>query len=168
MCQKVKDQLSGRLSGCAYFLTGYLDTSWSVFFLLCTQIHDDERKMPKKLYDKLSLIKVSKGRSPKALDNLADFSELCQFERFSYAFCYQLLMIVRCFGIFLLDRTGFSNFIIPGSRDIVQVVQTVQIDLQTFCFTEPGSNLAFFLKNIAHNFYKMQKAHVIVFSKIIQ
>ena len=55
---------------------------------------------------------------------------------------------------------------IPGSRDIVQVVQTVQIDLQKFRFTEPGSNLAFVLKNIAHNFYKMQKGHVIAFYKI--
>ena len=30
-------------------------------------------------------------------------------------------------------------FILPGKRDIVQVVQTVQIDLQKFRFTEPGS-----------------------------
>ena len=62
----------------------------------------------------------------------------------------------------------FSNFITPGSRTIVQVVQTVQTDLQKFCFTKHGSNLAFFLKNIAHNFYKMQKSHVIKFYKMIQ
>ena len=49
--------------------------------------------------------------------------------------------------------------------DIVQVVQTVQIGLQKFHFTEPGSNLAFVLKNIAHNFYKMPKGHVIAFYK---
>ena len=57
---------------------------------------------------------------------------------------------------------------IPGSRDIVQVVQTVQIDLLKFRFTEPGPDLAFVLQNIAHNFYKMQKGHVIAFYKIIQ
>ena len=51
----------------------------------------------------------------------------------------------------------FFTFIISGNRNIVQVVQTVQIDLQKFRFPEPGSNLAFVLKNIAHNFYKMQK-----------
>ena len=62
----------------------------------------------------------------------------------------------------------FVTFILPGSRDIAQVVQTVQIDLQMFRFTEQCSNLAFVLKNIAHNFYKMQKGHVIAFYKIIQ
>ena len=61
-----------------------------------------------------------------------------------------------------------SNFILPGSRAIVQVVQTVQINVQKFRFTEPGWNLELFLKNIAHNFYKMQKSHVIAFYKIIQ
>ena len=101
------------------------------------------------------MLKVSKGRCPKALDDLADISVLCEVWRFTYAFCYQFLMIFRGFEIFVLDRTGFWTFIIPGSRDIVQVLQTVQIDLQKFCFTEPGSNLAFVLKNIAHNFYKM-------------
>ena len=77
-------------------------------------------------------------------------------------------MIFHCFGIFPLDRTGFVTFIIPGSRDIVQVVQTVQIDLQKFRFTESGSNLAFVLKNIAHNYYKMQKGNVIAFYTMIQ
>ena len=62
----------------------------------------------------------------------------------------------------------FVTFVIPGSRDIAQVVQTVKIDLQKFCFTEQGSNLAFVLKNIAHNFYKLQKGHLIAFYKIIQ
>ena len=74
---------------------------------------------------------------------------------FMYPFCYQCLMIVRCFGIFLLDRTRFFTFIIPGRRDIMQIVKTVQIDLHKFCFTEPGSNFAFILKNIAHNYGKL-------------
>ena len=47
-------------------------------------------------------------------------------------------------------------------------MQTVQIDLHKFRFTAPGSNLAFVLKNIAHNFYKMQKGNVIAFYEIIQ
>ena len=62
---------------------------------------------------------------------------------------------------FFLDRAGFFIFMITGSIDILKVVKTVQIDLQKFLFIEPGSNLAFVLKNIAHNFYKMQKGHVI-------
>ena len=83
--------------------------------------------------------------------------------------CYQFLMIFLRFGIFHFDRTSFFfTVIIPGSRDIVQVVQTVQIDLQKFRFTAPGSNLAFVLKNIAQNFNNMQKGHVIAFYKIIQ
>ena len=44
--------------------------------------------------------------------------------------CYQFLMIFHCFGIFPLDHTGFFTFMIPGSGDIVQVVQTVLIELQ--------------------------------------
>ena len=70
--------------------------------------------------------------------------------------------------MFHLERTGFFTFIIPRSKDIAQVVQTVQIGLYKFLFTQPGSNLAFIIKNIAHNFYKMQKGHVIAFYKIIQ
>ena len=124
--------------------------------------------MPIKIKEKLALIKVSKGRCPKALDDFADFSVLCQVGRFTFAFCYQFLMIFLCFGIFPFDRSSFFTFIIPGSRDIVQVVQTVHIDLQKFSFTASGSNLAFVLKNIAHNFYKIQKGHVIAFYKIIQ
>ena len=114
------------------------------------------------------MIKVSKGRCPKALDEFADFSVLYQVGRFTFAFCYQFLMIFLYFGIFPFDRAGFFTFIITGSRDIVQVEQTVQIDLQKFRFTAPGSNLAFVLKNIAYNFYKMQKGYVIAFYKIIQ
>ena len=95
------------------------------------------------------MIKVSKRCCPKALDEFADFSVPGR------ALCYQFLIIFLCFGIFPFDRAGFFTFIIPGSIDIVQVMQTVQIDLQKFRFTAPGSNLAFVLKNIAYNFYKM-------------
>ena len=119
--------------------------------------------MPRKFKDKLALIKVSKSRCPKALDDFADFSVLSQVGRFTFAFCYQFLMIFLCFGIFPFDCTSFFTFIIPGSRDIVQVVQTVQIDLQKLRFTAPGSSLAFVLKNIAHNCYKMQNGHLIAF-----
>ena len=94
-------------------------------------------------FSKLSLIKVSKGRWPKALDDFADFSALCQVGRFTFAFYYQFLMIFLCFGIFPVDSTSFHTFVITGSRDIVQVVQNVPIDLQKFRFTVPGSNLAF-------------------------
>ena len=114
------------------------------------------------------MIKVSKGRCPKALDDIADFSVLCKVARFMHAFCYQFLMIFRCFGIFSLDNTGFFTFIIPRRRDIVQVVQTVQIDLQKFCITEPSSNFAFVLKNITNKLYKMQKGHAIAFYKILK
>ena len=50
----------------------------------------------------------------------------------------------------------------------MQVVQTVQINIENFRFTEPGSNLAFVLKNITHNFYKMQKGNAIAFYKMKQ
>ena len=152
------------LSGCVYFLTRYLNTSWSV--VLPTLYTDSGwyKKDPQKMLGQLSLIKVS---CPKALDNLADFSVLSQVGRFTYAFCYQFLVIFRCFDIFPLDRIGFFTFKIPGCRDIVQVVQTVQINLQNFRFTEPGSNLASVLKNIANNFYIMQKGNVFSFYKII-
>ena len=95
-------------------------------------------------------------------------SVLCQVGRFTFAFCNQFPMIFLSFGIFSFDRTIFFSSIIPGSRDIVQVVQTIQIDLRKFRFTAPGSNLAFVLKNIAHNFYNVQKGHFIQFYKIIQ
>ena len=135
-----------RLSGCTYFLTEYRNTSWSVFFLFCTQIQNDERKMPRKFQDNLTLIKVSKGRCPKALDDSANFSVLCQVGGLRYAFCYQFRIIFCCFGTLPLDRTGFFTLIIPRSRDIVQVVQTVQNDLQNFRFTEQGTNYPFVLK----------------------
>ena len=76
-------------------------------------------------------------------------------------------MIFRWFGMFPLDWTDFFTFVIPVSRDIVRVVQIVQIDIQKFRFTEPSSKLALVLKNIAHNFYKTQEGHVIAFYKII-
>ena len=110
------------------------------------------------------MIKVSKGRCPKALDEFADFSVLCLVGRFTYAFCCQFSMIF-CFGIFPLDRTDFFTFIIPGSRDIVQVVQTVQIDLQKVHFTEPGSNLAFVPQKHRAQLFQDEKGHVIAFYK---
>ena len=166
--QKVKGQPSGDSLGAIIFWQDIWTHLRHSFFLLCTQTQYDERKIPRKFKDKLSLIKDSKGRCPIALDDFADFSVLCQVVRFTFAVCYQFLVIFLCFGIFPFDRTSFFTFIIPGSRDIVQVVQTIQIDLQIFCFTASGSNLAFVLKNIAHDFYKMQKGNVIAFYKIIQ
>ena len=65
--------------------------------------------MPLKFENKLSLIKDIKGRCPKVLDGFANFSVLCQVGSFTYALCYQFLMIFRCFGIFPLDRTGFCH-----------------------------------------------------------
>ena len=73
-----------RLSGCTYFLTGYLNTSRSVF---------------------LPTLKKSES----ALLSFANFSVLCQVGHFTYALCYQFLMVFRCFGIFPLDRTGFCH-----------------------------------------------------------
>ena len=121
------------------------------FSLRCTQMLDDEINMPRKFEEKLTSIKLCKGRCSKALDDFADFSVFRQVGRYV---CVLLLISdeFSVFGIFPFDRTSFFTFIIPGSRDIVQVVQIVQIDLQKFCFTAPGSNLAFVFKNIAHNF----------------
>ena len=117
-----------RLSGCTYFLTGYLNTSWSVFLPTLYTDSGWWKKYAQKVEDKLSFIKVSKGRCPKALDDSVDFSVLCQVGRFTFLFCYQFLMIFLCFGIFSFDRTSYFTFILPGRRDIVQVVQAVQID----------------------------------------
>ena len=150
--QKVKGQPSGDFLGAPIFWQDMWTHLGQFFFRLCTQSTDDERNIPRKFKDKLSFIKVSKGPCSKALDDFADFSILCQVGRFTFAFCYQFLMIFLSFEIFPFDRTSFFTFIIPGSRDIVQVVQPVQIDLQKFRFTPPSSNLAFVLKNIAHNF----------------
>ena len=127
--QKVKGQPSGDFLGALIFWQDIFTHLDQCFFLLWTQLQDDGRNMLRHFKDKLSLINVSRGRCPKVLDDFADFSVLCQVGCFTYAFCYQSLMIFRCFGIFPLDCTGFFTFIIPGSRDIVQVVQTIQIDL---------------------------------------
>ena len=45
-------------------------------------------------------------------------------------------------------------------------MQTLQIHLQKFCVTQPGSNLAFVIKNVPYDFYKMQKGHLIAFYQI--
>ena len=105
--------------------------------------------MPWKFKDTLSLIKVSKGRCPKALDDYANFSVLYQVGRFTTVFCYQFLMIFIVLKYSRWTVLVSSTFIIPESRDIVQVMQTIQVDLQKFRFTAPGSNLALVFKNIA-------------------
>ena len=114
------------------------------------------------------MIKVSKGRCPTALDDFKDFSVLRQVGRFTFAICYKFLMIFLCLGIFPFNHTSFFTFIIPGSTDIVHVVQTVEIDIQKFRCTAPGSNFGICPKNIAHNFNKKQKGHVIASYKIIE
>ena len=43
----------------------------------------------------MSMIEVSKGLCPKALDDFDNLSVFCQVGRFTYAFCYQFLMIFR-------------------------------------------------------------------------
>ena len=65
--------------------------------------------MPREFKNKLSLIKVSQGRFPKALDDFANLSVLCQVGRFTFAFCYQFLMIFLCFSIFPFDRTSLFH-----------------------------------------------------------
>ena len=107
--QKVKDQPSDDFLIAIIFWKDILTRLGQWFFLLCTQIKDDERKMPRKFEDKLSLINVSKGRCPKALGGFSNFSVLCQVGRFTYTFCCQFLMIFRCFGTFPLDRTGVCH-----------------------------------------------------------
>ena len=99
-----------QLSGYTYFLTGYLKNilvSVSFYFVLRPGMMKE--KMPRKFEDKLSFIKVSKGRCPKSLDDFVNFSVLYQVGRFTYAFSYQFLVIFLCFGIFPLDRTGFCH-----------------------------------------------------------
>ena len=88
----------------------------------------------------MSLIKVSKGHWPKALDDFPHFSVLCQVGCFTDACCYQSLMSFVILEYNLSTVLVFVTFKIPGSRYIVQVVQTVEIDLQKFRFTEHGSN----------------------------
>ena len=62
----------------------------------------------------------------------------------------------------------FFTFIIPGSKDIIQVVQTVQSNLQKFHFMEPGSNLTFVLQEHRVHLRQDEKGHVIAFYKITQ
>ena len=113
-----KGQPSGNFLVALIFWQDILKHFGQCFFLLCTQIQDDERNMPRKFEDKLSLIKVSKGRCPKALDGFANFSVLCQVGRFIYAFCYQFLMVFVVLEYFLVTVLVFVTFIRPWSRDI--------------------------------------------------
>ena len=156
------------LSGCTYFPTGYINTSWLVFLPTLYTDSGWWKKDVQKILGKMSLIKFSKGRCQKTLDDFADFSVFCQVGCFTYAFSYQFWWVFVVLEYSLLIVLVFFTFIIPGSRDIVPVVQTVQIDLQKFHFTESGKSLACILQNIANNFYKMQKGHVIAFYKIMQ
>ena len=158
-----------RLSDCTYFLTRYLNTSWSVFLpTLYTDPGWWKRDAPKvwgqTVIDQCHLRPLSKSAS-----------WLCQFQSIVPGRALYICVLLSISDDFSLlwnipsrPYWFFFTFIIPGSRDIAQVVQTVQIDLQKFRFTEHGSNLAFVLINIAHNFYKMQKGHVIASYKIIQ
>ena len=107
--QNVKGQPSSDFLVALIFWQDIITHLGQCFFRFCTQVQDDERKMPRKFEDKLSLIKVSKDHCPKALGEFVDFSVLCQIGRLTYAFCYRFLMIFRCFWIFPLDRTGFFH-----------------------------------------------------------
>ena len=112
-------------------------------------------------------MKVSKGRCPKALDDFADFSVLCQVGRFMFAFCYKFLMIFLCFGIFPFDRTSFSPSYYPEEEILCKSCKPFKSTYKSFASLHRVQILEFVHKNIAHNFYKMQKGHVIAFYKII-
>ena len=73
------------------------------------------------------MIKVSKDRCPKALDDFADFSVLCQVGRFTYAFCFKFLMIFRCFEIFPIDRSG-SGTNVRGAKHCHSASVRVRVD----------------------------------------
>ena len=105
----VKRSKVGGFLGALIFRQDILTHLGQCFLLPCTQIHDDARKTPIKFEEKLSFIKVGKGRCPNALDYSAGFSVLCQVGRFMYAFWYQFRLIFRCFGIFPIDRTVFLH-----------------------------------------------------------
>ena len=70
--QKVKGQPSGDSLVTLIFWQYIVKHLGQCFFLLCAQTRYDEKKMPRKFEDKRSLIKVSKGNCPKALED-------CQF-----------------------------------------------------------------------------------------
>ena len=65
----VNCQPSGGFLCALIFLQDILTHFGHYFFVLCTQIQDNEKR---NIYDKLSLIKVSKGCCPKALDDFVD------------------------------------------------------------------------------------------------
>ena len=153
------------LSGCTDFPTGYLKTSWSVCL---PTLYTDSGWWKKDAQKVWGQTVIDQGLWKRLINDFANFSVLCQLRRFTNAVCYQYLIIVLLFWNTISSPYLFSTFILSGSRDIVQVVQTIQIDLPTFRFTEPGSNLAFVPQNIVSNVDKMQKGHVIAFYKIIQ
>ena len=118
-----------RLSGCTYFLTGYLNISWWVFL---PTLYTDSGWWKKDVQKVLRPTVIYLGQ-------LRPLSEstwcLCRFQyiepgRALYA-CV-LLSISDDFSLFwnIPSRPYcFFTFTIPGSRGIIQVVQTVQIDL---------------------------------------
>ena len=142
-----------RLSGCTYFLTGYLNTS-SYFIHSFRMTKEGCPESIRTNCHWSRSVKVAVGKRLMTLPILvycASWGSLrMHFVINFWCFC--------CFGIFPLDRACFFTFIIPGSRDTVQVVQTVQSDIQKFRFTELGSIFGInVLKNIAHNFCRCKK-----------
>ena len=107
-----KGQPSGDFLGALIFWLDIWTHLGQFFFLLCTQSPDDERNMPRKFEDKLSLIKVSKGRCPNALDDFAVLSVLCQLGSFTLAFCYMYQFLIICF---LLEYSLSTVLIISPS-----------------------------------------------------
>ena len=84
-----------RLSGCTHFLTGYLNTSWLVFIPALNTASGWWKKDAQKVLGQTAI----KGCCRKALDDFADLSVLCQLRLFTYAFCYQFLMILLLWNI---------------------------------------------------------------------
>ena len=154
------------LSGCTYFLTGYLYRSWSMSLHSLYIYQGWWKKTLRKFEDKLSLnVKVSKGRCPKALDDFANCSVWCQVGRFTNAVCYQYLMIFRLLEYSLATVLFFHlhsirNQIYRAGRAIYSNRPTKVLLHWT------GFKFGIGPKNTAHNFNKMQKGNVIAFYKI--
>ena len=165
---KVKGQPSGDFLGALTF-TGYLNTSWSVFLPI---LYTDSWWWQKDAQHLLGQTVIDQGQI-KPLPESGWW--LCRFwcilpGRGLYVSV--LLSISDDFSLFwnIPSWPYFFDFTLlyPGVEISCRSVKTVHFDLQKSCFTEPGSNKASVLKNIAHNFYKMQKGHIIALNKIIQ
>ena len=83
----------------------------------------------------------------------ARLGALCM--RFGFNFLWFFVVLENSLSTVLVF---YFTFIIPGGRDIVQVVKTVQIDLQMFRFTEPVSNLESVLKQSCTTLTRCKKA----------